>query len=89
MHALWRSRGVVVLVRNLMLRRTHSYTVSVIKRNQFCTNEFQDPAHGAVPSTSQHSEIWNISEEIQSVTNTVSNCILIYKHIFKKERTFL
>lgn len=34
------------------------------------TDEVQDPAHRAVPSTGQHSEIRNFSEEAQPATNS-------------------
>lgn len=31
----------------------------------FCTYEVQDPAHGAVASAGQDSEVRNVSEEVQ------------------------
>lgn len=34
-----------------------------------CTYEVQDPAHGAVASAGQNSEIRNVSEEVEPVEN--------------------
>lgn len=34
-----------------------------------CTDEVQDPAHGAVPSAGQHPEVRNISEEVEPGTD--------------------
>lgn len=44
--------------------------------NFFCTYEVQDPAHSAVPSAGQHSEIRNISEEVQPA-NKHTICTLL------------
>lgn len=35
-----------------------------------CTDEVQDPAHGAVPSAGQHPEVRNVSEEVEPGTHT-------------------
>lgn len=37
--------------------------------NFSCTYEVQDPADGAVPAAGQHSEIRNVSEEVQPANN--------------------
>lgn len=42
-----------------------------LKSSILYTDEVQDPAHSAVASAGQHSEIRNISEEIQPGINKV------------------
>lgn len=57
-----------------------------------CTYEVQDPAHGAVASAGQNSEIRNVSEEVEPVENkhgrsarqnSHSLCILLFIRYLK------
>lgn len=44
----------------------------------FCTYEVQDPAHGAVASAGQDSEVRNVSEEVQPAKRRQQRLLLLY-----------
>lgn len=48
----------------------------------FCTYEVQDPAHGAVASAGQDSEVRNVSEEVQPAKRRQQRLLLLYYFFF-------
>lgn len=47
----------------------------------FCTYKVEDPAHSAVPSAGQHSEISNVSEEVQPASKHSGPCASLQHHV--------